>query len=67
MTFNPHNLLHKQKCKVCGNQLKKRQVSLGYIGALCTEKFKEETYCWYCEWKGTSGKGKMLRDLIKDK
>ena len=52
------------QCSKCNNELKTRMVSLGHIGPYCRERFTKETYCPYCEWKGDSGAGKELKELI---
>jgi hypothetical protein len=53
------------KCSVCNNQL--ATVAVHYPGGPMGTRIKKmETYCPYCNWKGTSGPGKQLRDVIKE-
>ncbi len=53
-------------CCVCKNPLKTRKIKANYNGPLCTPVYKKETYCEYCEWKGTAGTGLLLKEIIKE-
>lgn len=53
-------------CPTCGNQIRKRKVFVGNVGPKCAPVYNKEPYCSYCEWKGTTGAGKELRDIIKE-
>jgi len=55
------------QCNICGNNLKTRKVLANYTGPFCSKVYARETYCEYCEWKGTTGPGKQLREAIAEK
>jgi hypothetical protein len=53
-------------CRVCGNQKtelrEKVHIGMGKYRSKLSGKFS----CSYCAWKGTSGPGKQLREIIED-
>jgi hypothetical protein len=53
------------KCKTCGNPKETRRVRSLVTGPMGRPTTVAEVFCPYCEWKGISGPGKQLRDLIK--
>jgi hypothetical protein len=54
------------KCSVCkDNDLQTRRVFLDYNGPMCRPRYSTEEFCFYCEWNGTAGLGKQLRDVIQ--
>jgi hypothetical protein len=54
------------KCTTCGNLMGRRKVRRKETGPFCRPLYRTEKYCSYCEWKGTSGTGKLLRAIIKE-
>ena len=56
------------KCQRCGNELVsrpyKKQVYKGM--GVYRNKTYYESICEYCIWKGDSGPGKQLKQLIKE-
>lgn len=52
-------------CPTCKNALSTRLVLSSFTGPFCSPLYKTQKYCAYCEWKGTTGPGKQLRELIK--
>jgi len=54
------------KCPTCKNNLETRKYIVDYHGPMGTARKVTESFCAYCEWKGTTGPGKQLRDLIKE-
>ena len=53
-------------CPTCKNEMKSRRVESSYCGVLNRPLYEDVKYCPYCEWKGTTGAGKQLRNLIKE-
>jgi hypothetical protein len=53
-------------CLECGNTLQTRKVTIDFKGPKCSARRETQEYCEYCEWKGTTGPGKLLRSLIKE-
>ena len=54
-------------CPTCKNQMATRQVrDLESTGCLGKPLFKRVLYCPYCEWKGITGPGKQLREILKE-
>jgi len=53
-------------CPKCNNSIRFRKIKSTKTGPLCTPLFEQVEYCEYCEWKGTTGMGKQLRDVIKE-
>lgn len=53
-------------CDTCENNLQHRRILVDHNGPFCKPRYKQEKYCFYCEWKGTSGPGKQLREVIKE-
>ena len=51
-------------CPTCKNPMEIRKIFKDYKGPFCRKRFTKEKYCPYCEWKGTSGPGKQLKDII---
>ena len=52
-------------CSICENAIRTRRVFIANDGPLCRPRYRNEEYCAYCEWKGVSGPGKQLREIIK--
>jgi hypothetical protein len=52
-------------CPDCGNHWSSRQVKSLKTGAFGRALYEKEVYCACCEWNGTKGPGKRLRELIK--
>lgn len=52
-------------CSTCNNDLQYRKVLRKTTGPFCTRLFKQEEYCAYCEWKGTTGPGAVLKAIAK--
>jgi len=53
-----------KSCSRCNNYIWTRKVLRKTTGPLCTPLYKEEEYCEYCEWKGDSGPGKLMKVLL---
>ena len=54
----------RKTCQTCNNKMKVRKVHKDYKGPYCRARDTNEEYCEYCEWKGTAGPGKQLKDII---
>lgn len=55
-----------KRCPTCKNAMSTRRVLSRFTGPFCSPKYEVQEYCAYCEWKGTTGPGKQLRELIKE-
>jgi len=53
-------------CKICNNPLVTRRVKSEFTGPLGRVLYEKQSYCGYCEWKGTLGAGAELKALIKE-
>ena len=53
-----------KKCTTCNNQMQTRKIFKDYKGPYCRARYAKEKFCEYCEWKGTIGPGKQLKDII---
>jgi hypothetical protein len=52
-------------CRVCGNEKTELREKV-YIGmGEWKSKLSGKYSCGYCAWKGTSGPGKQLRQIVK--
>ena len=51
------------KCNTCNNDLQTVTVWLPG-GPMGTRIRSVETFCQYCNWKGTTGPGKQLREMV---
>ena len=53
-------------CSICGDQIQTRKVLANFSGPLGKRVYVKEEYCFYCEWKGTTGIGAEMKAIIKN-
>jgi hypothetical protein len=54
------------KCSICGNALSTYKPQNIFKLKSWKQKDNNITFCSYCEWKGTTGAGEQLRNIIKE-
>ncbi len=53
-------------CPTCKNEMNTRRIPKRNQGPYGVTVWERQHFCPYCEWKGTTGPGKQLRDIIKE-
>ena len=53
-------------CNTCNIPLRIRKILIDHQGPMGRARYRHESFCWYCEWKGTTGPGAELRTIIKE-